>query len=344
MLPAIVATGICKRFRLPSIPKHATIKDLVVRGIDRVGRDCVVDALDDVSFTVERGMTLGVVGRNGSGKSTLLRVLAGIIRPDRGELSIHGSVAPLLALGAGFHPDLTGREGARIELLALGLTRAQATRVMDDVIAFSEIGPFIDQPVRTHSSGMLMRLAFAVAISVDPEIVLLDEVLAVGDEAFARKCLQRLDAFKRAGKTIVLVTHASDIVRGWCDRALWIDEGRVRRFGEPTAVIDAYHRASGVTRPSANGNGSLGGNVHGGLHTNPTISGTEPATGPSVESGRPSFTCNACGVTTRLLAERRVRARVWPLRRVRLVRPPARRGASGLRASFRARDPRAGVA
>jgi ABC-type polysaccharide/polyol phosphate transport system ATPase subunit/SAM-dependent methyltransferase len=272
-IPAIEAAGISKRFRLSSFPKRAGIKDLVLGTIARDQRTSDVAALDDVSFAAERGTTLGIVGRNGSGKSTLLRILAGIVRPDSGSVRMHGSVAPLLALGAGFHPDLTGREGARVELLSLGLTRAQTAYAMDEVAGFSEIGDFIDRPVRTYSSGMLMRLAFAVAVSVDPDILLLDEILAVGDEAFSQKCLQRLDAFKRAGKTIVLVTHASGIVRAWCDQALWLDRGRVAAYGAPDEVIDAYHAATDVNEES-------------------------PTPSRGVRSF--SFTCNACGITTRL--------------------------------------------
>jgi len=282
VLPTIEVTGLSKQFRFPTARKGATVKDVVIRTIRHEGRLSAVNALSDVTFTVERGSALGVIGRNGSGKSTLLRILAGIIRPDRGDVRIHGSVAPLLALGAGFHPDLTGREGARIELLALGLTRAQTEQTMDRVVAFSEIGEFIDQPVRTYSSGMLARLAFAVAVSVDPEVLLLDEILSVGDEAFANKCMEYLAGFKRAGKTIVIVTHSSDFVRTWCDRVLWIDEGRVRALGEPREVIGAYHRAAGIER----------GHI---------ARDEEDEGAPASAQFEPfSFMCNACGITVSL--------------------------------------------
>jgi ABC-type polysaccharide/polyol phosphate transport system ATPase subunit len=277
MLPTIEVTGLSKQFRFPTVRRRGGVKDLVVRTIRHEGRNAVVDALNDVSFTVERGTTLGIIGRNGSGKSTLLRILAGIIQPDYGDVRIHGSVAPLLALGAGFHPDLTGREGARIELLSLGLTRAQTERMMERVVTFSEIGDFIDHPVHTYSSGMLSRLAFSVAVSVDPDVLLLDEILSVGDEAFAQKCMEYMAGFKRAGKTIVLVTHASDFVRTWCDRVLWIDEGRVRRYGAPREVIGAYHAATGIVE-------------HG------TFADDAQSPDASPSPGSFSFTCNACGI------------------------------------------------
>jgi lipopolysaccharide transport system ATP-binding protein len=239
---AIAVTNVSKRFRFPAIPKQMTLKEAVIKRLVR-GSDGrrTVDALSDVSFTLEHGQMLGVVGRNGSGKSTLLRLLAGIFRPTDGAIVIDGSLAPLLALGAGFHPDLTGRENARIEMLVLGFTPAQVNNRMGEVVAFSELGDFIDAPMRAYSSGMWMRLAFSVAISVDPDVLLLDEVLSVGDEAFSAKCLSRIDEFRAKGKTIVLVTHATQTVVERCDVALWLDQGRVAAFGDPVAVTQAYH-------------------------------------------------------------------------------------------------------
>lgn len=240
---AVDAVGISKRFRFRSRISHATLKDLVVRRVHREKGYGIVNALDDVTFSVRRGQTLGVIGENGSGKTTLLRVLAGITRADRGQVRVRGNVAPMLALGTGFNPYLTGRENALIELLMLGLSRAEAKRQINDVIEFAELSEFIDAPMRTYSTGMAMRLAFAAAIRVDPEILLIDEVLSVGDERFAVKCAAWLDDFKRRGKTTVLVTHNTGLVASQCDVALWLDKGRAAAFGEPTNVVHAYLQA-----------------------------------------------------------------------------------------------------
>lgn len=241
MSDAIVVSNVSKRFLLPSIPRGATVKDLVLRTVRRDGnRDTYVDALRDVSFSVERGSMLGVIGRNGSGKTTLMRLIAGILKPDSGSVRLEGDVAPLLTLSMAFHPDLTGREGARIELLALGRSRAEAEAMMRRIVEYSEIGEFIDAPVRTYSQGMMMRLAFAVAISVDADTLLFDEILAVGDVAFAHKCLRSIDDFRNRGKTIVLVTHDTEKVRQFCDLALWLDQGELVGLGDPAAVISAY--------------------------------------------------------------------------------------------------------
>lgn len=252
--PAISATGLSKRFRLPGIPKRATLKDMVVRRVRGTGDDRFVDAIDDVSFTVRPGEALGIIGRNGSGKTTLVRLLAGVMKPDSGRVELRGTIAPLLSLGSGFNTLLTGRENARFELLMLGLNPGQVNRYMEEVIDFSELDEFIDAPVRAYSVGMMMRLAFAVAVCVDPDILLLDEVLAVGDEAFAQKCYERIHAFKRRGKTVVLVTHATHVVEQFCDTALWLDDGRVAEYGNPAAVVGAYHRKfnpSGESIPQA---------------------------------------------------------------------------------------------
>ena len=241
MSDAIVVSNVSKRFLLPSIPRGATVKDLVLRTVRRdANRDTYVDALRDVSFSVERGSMLGVIGRNGSGKTTLMRLIAGILKPDAGSVRLTGDIAPLLTLSMAFHPDLTGREGARIELLALGRSRAEAEALMPRIVDYSEIGEFIDAPVRTYSQGMMMRLAFAVAISVDADTLLFDEILAVGDVAFAHKCLRSIDDFRNRGKTIVLVTHDTDKVRQFCDLALWLDQGELVGLGDPAAVIGAY--------------------------------------------------------------------------------------------------------
>jgi ABC-type polysaccharide/polyol phosphate transport system ATPase subunit len=241
MTDIIEVDRLSKTFRFPTIPKRATVKDFVIRTMRFDRNVATVDALKDVSFCVERGSMLGIIGRNGSGKTTLLRIMAGILHSDRGSVSIKGSVAPLLALGTGFHPDLTGREGVRIELLSLGLHPRKIVSLLDAIVDFAEIGQFADAPVRTYSQGMLMRLAFSVAIAIDPDVLLIDEILAVGDEAFARKCHACLNDFRERGKTIVVVTHDAGMVENRCDVALWLDQGEVAGFGDPRAVVNAYH-------------------------------------------------------------------------------------------------------
>jgi lipopolysaccharide transport system ATP-binding protein len=244
-MDAIVCENVCKRFRVVTIPKHASFKKQLV-GLEFLKRrppnELFVDAVSDVGFSVKRGEAIGIIGRNGSGKTTLLRLLAGIYKPNSGSIKISGEVAPLLSLGVGFHPDMTGRENVKINGLVLGLSPKQIERKYDEIVEFSELAEFIDVPVRTYSSGMYMRLAFSIAVSVDPDVLLLDEVLAVGDEAFAAKCFARMREFKERGKTIVLVSHDSHTIASWCDTALWMERGRAREQGEVGHVIDHYHR------------------------------------------------------------------------------------------------------
>lgn len=244
MIESIRVDAISKQFRLPPVPKHATVKDMLIQTMRFNRRSRIVHALTDVSFSVEPGSMLGVIGRNGSGKTTLLRVMAGILKPDSGTVQLAGPLAAVMALGTGFHPDLTGREGAKIELMSMGFSKAETERRLPSIADFAEIGDFFDVPVRAYSSGMAMRLAFACAICVDPEILLLDEVLAVGDEAFAEKCFDAIAGFRERGKTIVLVTHNASVVEELCDVALWIDEGTVAGLGDPRAVVAAYHALS----------------------------------------------------------------------------------------------------
>lgn len=197
-------------------------------------------ALKGVSFEVEEGTTIGIIGENGSGKSSMLKILAKILRPNKGSIEINGKISALLELGAGFHPDLTGRENTYLNGSILGLTRAQIDERIDDIIAFSELSKFIDMPVKTYSSGMYVRLGFAVAINVDPDILLVDEILAVGDESFQRKCLNKLYELKEQGKTIVVVSHALDQVRNICDEAIWLEHGVMKESGRAAQVVDSY--------------------------------------------------------------------------------------------------------
>lgn len=197
-------------------------------------------ALKHVSFTVEKGESVAVIGSNGAGKSTLLGLMAGLSQPDEGAVTVNGQVAPLLELGSGFHPDLTGRENVKLNAALLGRSRKQTYAAFDSIVEFSGIGDFIDEPLRTYSTGMVMRLAFAVAVHTDPEVILIDEVLAVGDATFQAKCFDRLYQFRKAGKTLVCVSHATPTLKQLCDRALWLDHGELIMSGVMADVADAY--------------------------------------------------------------------------------------------------------
>lgn len=194
-------------------------------------------ALDDVTFEVEQGESVGILGHNGSGKSTMLKCITGTLRPTSGSIRTRGRTAALLELGAGFHADLTGRENVYLNGSILGLDKAYIDRVFDDIVEFSEIGDFIDNQVKHYSSGMYSRLGFAVAVNVDPDVLLIDEVLSVGDESFQRKCLERIKQFQREGRSILLVTHAADMVRRICDKAVVLDHGKMVTFAEPGQAI-----------------------------------------------------------------------------------------------------------
>src|SRR5438034_1862303 len=197
-------------------------------------------ALTGVSFSVPKGSTYGVIGRNGSGKSTALKIVAGITKPSAGTVRVTGRVSALIELGAGFHPEISGRENVFINGIMLGLTRREIQQRFDEIVEFAELKEFIDAPVKTYSSGMYMRLGFAVAIHVNPDVLLVDEVLAVGDEGFTHKCLDKFAEFRRSGKTILLVTHSLNLVERFCDEALWLDSGRAQARGDPKRVVGAY--------------------------------------------------------------------------------------------------------
>jgi ABC-type polysaccharide/polyol phosphate transport system ATPase subunit len=201
-------------------------------------------ALRNVSFSVSQGESVAIVGRNGAGKSTLLSLVAGLAVPSEGEISVGGRSAALLELGAGFHPDLTGVENLHLNASLLGFSRKQTAEAFESIVSFADIGDFIHEPVRTYSMGMTMRLAFAVAIHVDPDILIIDEVLAVGDQAFQEKCQERIRRFKSEGKTLLFVSHSGPLVRELCSRALWLDKGSVVRDGPAGEVLDAYSKHS----------------------------------------------------------------------------------------------------
>jgi lipopolysaccharide transport system ATP-binding protein len=244
---AIVIEDVVKSFRKKTIRgEYTTFKSELVRWLmgQRQPRQVrYIEALRGITLRIPKGKTVAILGRNGSGKSTLLKLITGIYSPTAGKLHVNGRISALLDLGAGFHPDFSGRENILINGIILGMTRAEVRAKMDDIIAFSELGEFIDEPVRTYSSGMYMRLAFSVATHVDPDILIVDEILAVGDEHFSKKSLAKMMEFKRQGKTIVLVTHDLSTVERWCDLAAWIDGGRIRRVGTPKDIADEYRRA-----------------------------------------------------------------------------------------------------
>ena len=226
------------RDRIPSLKEYA---------IRRLKHRMLYDefeALQAFSLEVRRGEAVGIIGRNGAGKSTLLRVIARVIRPTEGRVVISGKVAPILELGLGFHGELTGRENVMLQGALLGFSRAAMQKRMEAIVAFAELEDFINAPMRTYSTGMAARLAFSVATDVDPDILLIDEVLAVGDERFQMKCEARMKAFREAGKTIVFVSHAAAQIRKICDRAVWLHEGRSVSVGPASDVVEAYHQWS----------------------------------------------------------------------------------------------------
>jgi ABC-type polysaccharide/polyol phosphate transport system ATPase subunit len=241
-MTAIELDHVSKVYRRYTGRQFATLKSaLLQRSILRDLRPSeTFPALADVSFSVAKGSTYGIVGRNGSGKSTALKLVAGITKPTTGTVRVTGRVSALIELGAGFHPEISGRENVYINGIMLGLTRREIQRRFDEIVEFAELKEFIDAPVKTYSSGMYMRLGFAVAIHVNPDVLLVDEVLAVGDEGFTHRCLDKFAEFRRSGKTILLVTHSLNLVERFCDEALWLDGGRDKASGDPKRVIGAY--------------------------------------------------------------------------------------------------------
>ena len=222
--------------------QFATLKSAILSGsfVTDLRPDETFEALRDVSFDVAAGRTYGIIGPNGSGKSTMLKCVAGITRPTRGSVTVTGRISALIELGAGFHPEISGRENVFINGIMLGLSKKEITKRFDEIVEFAELEDFIDAPVKTYSSGMYMRLGFAVAIHVDPDVLLVDEVLAVGDAGFTHKCLDKFSDFRRRGKTVLLVTHSLGLVERFCDEALWFEQGRVRATGDPRRVVGAY--------------------------------------------------------------------------------------------------------
>ncbi len=238
--PIIVFDHVSKTFNLHSNRSRSFQEALINLGRRQPRVHDDLHALRDVSFTVERGTTVGFIGPNGAGKSTLLKLIARILEPDAGKITVLGRVGALLELGAGFHPELSGRENIYLNASIMGLSRHEVDRRFDEIVAFSELGRFIDVPVKHYSSGMYVRLGFAVAVNIAPEILLVDEVLAVGDAAFQHKCTDRIAQMRREGVTIVWVSHDLGTVQTLCHQAIWFNEGRVAAHGEATDVVMAY--------------------------------------------------------------------------------------------------------
>lgn len=233
----ISVQNISKLYRIYDHPS-GRLKEILLQGRRKFHRDFW--ALEEVSFEVERGEAVGVIGRNGSGKTTLLQIIAGIMKPTLGDVSVEGRVTALLELGSGFNPEYTGRENILLAGQILGISEAEMKRRLDVIVEFAELEGFVDQPVKTFSTGMIMRLAFASAIHVDPDVLIVDEALSVGDVYFQRKSIDRMEYFRQAGKTVLLVSHDPALVQRFCSRAVWLDSGRVMMSGSAREVVTAY--------------------------------------------------------------------------------------------------------
>lgn len=245
---AIEVINVTKNFRKTTVRQTTTLKTAfvnLIRGKRKRNKKEILTVLDDISFAVKKGTTFGIMGRNGAGKSTLLKLIAGIMVPTKGKIAVHGTLTPLLELGSGFHPELTGRENILINGLILGITKKDIVKKYDEIIDFAELRSSIDQPIRTYSSGMYVRLAFSIAVNINPDIILLDEVLAVGDAEFSKKSKAKIKEFKDNGKTIILVSHDPASIVEMCDEALYLDNGKIQTIGEPAAVASAYQQIAG---------------------------------------------------------------------------------------------------
>ena len=238
---AIEVIGVTKKFKI-YYDKANTLKEHLLFWKRNKSEEFV--ALKNINVKIKKGETVGLIGVNGSGKSTLLKLMTKIIYPTSGKVITHGKLTSLLELGAGFHQDFTGRENIYFNAAIFGLNRREIDERLDDIIKFSELEEYIDNPIRTYSSGMYMRLAFSIAINVDADILLIDEILAVGDEHFQTKCYNKLEELKKQGKTIVIVTHNLNVVKKFCDRTVWLYDGRIKMDGNSKEVVEAYVNAT----------------------------------------------------------------------------------------------------
>ena len=239
-VPMIQLENVSVRYRVPT-ERIGTFKEFAIRLIQRKVNFRYFWALDGINLTVKKGEVFGLIGNNGAGKSTTLKVISRVLGPTKGRVRVYGKIAPLLELGAGFHSELTGRENIYLNGALLGYGHEQMNRVFQNIVDFSELGPFIDAPIRTYSSGMYARLGFSVAAH-QPEILILDEILSVGDEAFQAKCRDRMRDFRENGATILMVSHGMKTMEEMCDRVGWIDHGKLRMIGEPAEVVAAYRQ------------------------------------------------------------------------------------------------------
>ncbi len=235
---AIKLENVSKLFRKQ---KQKTFKEFLPALLGKKGTAETFWALKNINLTIKKGETFGIIGPNGSGKSTLLKLMAGVTQPTEGKLTINGRIAPLIELGAGFHPELTGRENVYLNGVILGLKRNQIDKKFKEIVDFAELWEFINQPIKHYSSGMYLRLAFAVAVHTNPDILLVDEILAVGDQSFQKKCFKKMEEFKKNGITIVYVTHALDSVKDFCDRVMYLKRGEVKSLGQAEEVVKMYH-------------------------------------------------------------------------------------------------------
>jgi ABC-type polysaccharide/polyol phosphate transport system ATPase subunit len=253
--PAIEFRDVSLRYRLLAERGIVTLKEWVIRRLTTVMTYQELAALSGISFAVESGRTVGIIGHNGAGKSTLLRIAGGILAPTEGEAVVRGRIAPIIELGVGFESELSGRENIFFNGALLGRSRSEMQERFDEIVEFAELADFIEQPIRTYSTGMVARLAFAIATTVDAHILLLDEVLSVGDEHFRRKSKDRIDSFRRAGVTILVVSHDLDAVEKMCDEVLWLERGVIRRTGPAKAMVGAYRRSmeEGQAEPGVGG-------------------------------------------------------------------------------------------
>lgn len=242
---AISVQHVSQRFRVIR-ERPDTLREAFAKFFRNSSESHVFEAVRDISFDVQKGEMVGIIGSNGSGKSTLLKIISGVYKPTTGHVEVAGAIAPLLELGAGFHPELTGRENILLNGLLMGYSKREMRRREQTIIEFADIGEFVDVPVKQYSSGMYMRLAFAVATEIDPDILVLDEILAVGDIAFQQKCFDRLKQFRESGKTILLVTHSLAQVQKFCSRAILLDMGRVIVNGHPDDVVECFTSRSGL--------------------------------------------------------------------------------------------------